>query len=202
MKPIFTLMALLFATFNAYAIQPLDLNYKANGNNEDRPSLIFNDGVNTYIQPKVGQSINVYNSTNEGPYIVVSGLPDTIGAYVNGKPITIEKLSISSKKPSSNEVTLNASQIEQTAPFPLVANLKTHVDLNTGDSLQKVIGFFCVQNKIKIDWQSSSDFIMKKKMTLNGDNPVKLVRGFLRDVGYEVGGNDSLIIVADSQEIK
>lgn len=199
MKPILTLAILFFSALNAHAIEPLDLDYKASGNNETRPSLIFNDGINTYIQPKDGQFVSIYNATSEGPYLVVSGTPASISATVNGKPITIEKLGASKKKINVTPVELPVVEKQSIYPSRSLGQKKS-IDFNVGDSLQKVIGLFCEHHNIRIDWQSSSDFVIKKKMTINGNDPVKLLQGFLRDAGYEVGGNESLVIVADRLE--
>ena len=49
---------------------------------------VFNDGSQTFIQPRNGQSITADGGHIEGPYVVVDGTPDTIQFRVNDRPAT------------------------------------------------------------------------------------------------------------------
>ncbi|MGB8421351.1 TrbG/VirB9 family P-type conjugative transfer protein [Paraburkholderia sp. RP-4-7] len=67
---------------------PFDFDYTIIGANADRPEAVFNDGSQTFIQPRNGQSITADGGHIEGPYVVVDGTPDTIQFRVNDRPAT------------------------------------------------------------------------------------------------------------------
>jgi hypothetical protein len=73
-------LALAAATFTAKAANtdPFDFDYEIAGNVLERPALVFNDGSDTYLQPRAGQVLRVDGGHSEGPYIVVPGTPDVI----------------------------------------------------------------------------------------------------------------------------
>jgi hypothetical protein len=73
---------------NAANTDPFDFDYSIIGSNADRPESVFNDGSQTYIQPRPGQVISASGGNVEGPYVVVNGTPDTIEFTVNGHPVT------------------------------------------------------------------------------------------------------------------
>lgn len=60
------------------ASAPLDFSYRVTGANEVRPLLVFNDGVDTFIQPQdpADKALLVNGSVpvRQGPYFVVSGV--------------------------------------------------------------------------------------------------------------------------------
>lgn len=64
---------------------PFDFDYSIVGSNADRPEAIFNDGSQTYIQPRSGQLITAVGGHVEGPYVVIDGTPDTIEYWVNAR---------------------------------------------------------------------------------------------------------------------
>ena len=68
----------------AASTDPFDFDYEITGNVLERPALVFNDGDATYVQPRAGQDLKVEGGRNQGPYIVVSGTPETIHYTVNG----------------------------------------------------------------------------------------------------------------------
>lgn len=68
----------------AASTDPFDFDYEITGNVLERPALVFNDGDATYVQPRAGQDLKVDGGRNQGPYIVVSGTPETIRYTVNG----------------------------------------------------------------------------------------------------------------------
>lgn len=58
--------------------EPFDFSYNVSGSPDLRPSLIFSDGANVFIQPaSTQQGLRVLGaqSTQQGPYIVVKGTP-------------------------------------------------------------------------------------------------------------------------------
>jgi hypothetical protein len=67
---------------------PFDFDYSIIGANADRPEAVFNDGSQTFIQPRKGQSIIADGGHVEGPYVVIDGTPDTIQFRVNDRPAT------------------------------------------------------------------------------------------------------------------
>src|ERR1700751_6189095 len=90
MKHALTLIALAVFSLSASAAStdPLDFDYLINGNMSERPALVFNDGTDTYLQPRVGQVLKVEGGHTEGPYIVVSGTPEVISYSVGGSSAT------------------------------------------------------------------------------------------------------------------
>ncbi|MFM0572879.1 TrbG/VirB9 family P-type conjugative transfer protein [Paraburkholderia caledonica] len=90
MKQTLTLIALAVFSLSASAAStdPLDFDYQVNGNMSERPALIFNDGSDTYLQPRAGQNLKVEGGHAEGPYIVVSGTPEVITFSVGGSSAT------------------------------------------------------------------------------------------------------------------
>ncbi|MFM0513887.1 TrbG/VirB9 family P-type conjugative transfer protein [Paraburkholderia sp. RL17-373-BIF-A] len=90
MKQTLTLIALSVLSLSAWAAStdPLDFDYQVNGNMTERPALIFNDGTDTYLQPRAGQNLKVDGGHAEGPYIVVSGTPEVVSYSVGGSSAT------------------------------------------------------------------------------------------------------------------
>ncbi|WP_277183529.1 hypothetical protein, partial [Caballeronia sp. BR00000012568055] len=68
---------------SAAGTDPLDFDYEIAGNVLERPALVFNDGSDTYFQPRAGQSIKVDGGHSQGPYIVIAGTPEVIH-YTSG----------------------------------------------------------------------------------------------------------------------
>ncbi|OLL27747.1 hypothetical protein BTH42_31565 [Burkholderia sp. SRS-W-2-2016] len=71
-------------TSNAANTDPFDFDYEVSGGIADRPALIFNDGSQTYIQPRAGQVITATGGHPQGPYVVVDGTPENITYTVGG----------------------------------------------------------------------------------------------------------------------
>jgi len=92
MKHTLTLICLALAAviFNASAAStdPFDFDYEIAGNVLERPALVFNDGTDTYLQPRVGQNLKVDGGHSQGPYIVVPGTPEEIH-YSTGGAVAI-----------------------------------------------------------------------------------------------------------------
>ncbi|NPT60849.1 hypothetical protein GNZ13_41470, partial [Paraburkholderia sp. 5N] len=61
MKHTLTIIALAVIALSASAAStdPLDFDYQINGNMSERPALVFNDGTDTYLQPRAGQTLKV-----------------------------------------------------------------------------------------------------------------------------------------------
>jgi hypothetical protein len=90
MKHTLPLIALAVFSLSASAAStdPLDFDYQINGNMTERPALVFNDGTDTYLQPRAGQVLKVEGGHTEGPYIVVSGTPEIVSYSVGGSSAT------------------------------------------------------------------------------------------------------------------
>lgn len=67
---------------------PFDFDYEVLGTTASRPESIFNDGSQTYIQPRPHQVIVAAGGHAEGPYVVIDGTPDTIEFSVDGQSVT------------------------------------------------------------------------------------------------------------------
>jgi hypothetical protein len=83
-------LALAAVTLNAAAAgtDPLDFDYEIAGNVLERPALVFNDGSDTYFQPRAGQSLRVDGGHSQGPYVVVPGTPEAIRYSAGGSSAT------------------------------------------------------------------------------------------------------------------
>ncbi|MDR5776869.1 MULTISPECIES: hypothetical protein [unclassified Caballeronia] len=83
-------LALAAVTINAVAAgtDPLDFDYEIAGNVLERPALVFNDGSDTYFQPRAGQSLHVDGGHSQGPYVVVPGTPEVIHYSAGGSSAT------------------------------------------------------------------------------------------------------------------
>ncbi|SAL84714.1 hypothetical protein AWB74_07034 [Caballeronia arvi] len=83
-------LALVALTLNARAAgtDPLDFDYEIAGNVLERPALVFNDGSDTYFQPRAGQALRVDGGHSQGPYVVVAGTPEVIHYTVGGSTAT------------------------------------------------------------------------------------------------------------------
>ncbi|MDR5832392.1 TrbG/VirB9 family P-type conjugative transfer protein [Caballeronia sp. LP006] len=83
-------IALAAVALNAAAAgtDPLDFDYEIAGNVLERPALVFNDGSDTYFQPRAGQVLRVDGGHSQGPYIVVPGTPEVIRYSAGGSSAT------------------------------------------------------------------------------------------------------------------
>ncbi|MFM0027503.1 TrbG/VirB9 family P-type conjugative transfer protein [Paraburkholderia madseniana] len=90
MKHTLTIIALAVISLSAAAAStdPLDFDYQITGNMNERPALVFNDGADTYLQPRAGQTLKVDGGHAEGPYIVVRGTAEVISYSVGGGSAT------------------------------------------------------------------------------------------------------------------
>ncbi|MCK4118401.1 pilus assembly protein PilL [Ralstonia nicotianae] len=85
----FLAMALVCAAGHATAADtdPLDFDYQVVAPASARPAMVFNDGVNTYVQPRAGQAVQADGSQNAGPYVMFDGVPDVVRYAANGQPV-------------------------------------------------------------------------------------------------------------------
>ncbi|CAN7778429.1 TrbG/VirB9 family P-type conjugative transfer protein [Cupriavidus necator] len=89
MKPLLISVLALAASGAAVAADtdPLDFDYQVVARASDRPALIFNDGLSTYIQPRRGQAVSADGAQQSGPYWVIDGVPDVLRYSVNGQTV-------------------------------------------------------------------------------------------------------------------
>ncbi|MDK3022943.1 TrbG/VirB9 family P-type conjugative transfer protein [Cupriavidus taiwanensis] len=89
MKPLLISVLALAASGAAVAADtdPLDFDYQVVARASDRPALIFNDGLSTYIQPRGGQVVSADGAQQNGPYWVIDGVPDVVRYSVNGQNV-------------------------------------------------------------------------------------------------------------------
>lgn len=82
-----TLVLAMSGHASAANTEPLDFDYQVVGRAADRPALVFNDGLSTYIQPRSGQTVHADNAVQTGPYWVIDGVPDVVSYTANGQPV-------------------------------------------------------------------------------------------------------------------
>ncbi|GLC91964.1 hypothetical protein Tamer19_13720 [Cupriavidus sp. TA19] len=89
MKPLLISVLALAASGAAVAADtdPLDFDYQVVARAIDRPALIFNDGLSTYIQPRAGQAVSADGAQQDGPYWVIDGVPEVVRYSVNGQNV-------------------------------------------------------------------------------------------------------------------
>ncbi len=87
--------------------QPFDFSYSVSGSSQLRPSLIFNDGRDIYIQPSNPSApirAEGAKSSRQGPYLVIEGLPDSFVLVGAGRDrATVRYEGISTSSPQLNE---------------------------------------------------------------------------------------------------
>jgi hypothetical protein len=84
---LFSAVALVAACAHAADTDPLDFDYQVVARAADRPAMVFNDGLSTYIQPRHGQLVQADGAIQNGPYWVIDGVPDVLRYTVNGQPV-------------------------------------------------------------------------------------------------------------------
>ncbi|CAM2158555.1 conserved exported protein of unknown function (plasmid) [Pararobbsia alpina] len=87
-----TLIALSVALMCGHAFasntDPFDFDYQIAASTANRPALVFNDGANTYVQPRAGQLVVAAGAHREGPYVVLPSVPDSFQYMVNGDTVS------------------------------------------------------------------------------------------------------------------
>lgn len=124
-----------FAGMSHAANTPLDFAYRVTGAADVRPLMVFNDGVDTFIQPQdvSDKSIRVNGAqpTRQGPYFVVKGVaseitlsqgkaPTVVITYVQKPKVAIPNVpvAVSDEKPVST--TNNSAGASRDEPTPSV----------------------------------------------------------------------------------
>jgi len=311
-------VSMLLLSMQAMADTPFDLNYQSTGKNGERPSLIFNDGIDTYVQPYSGQRIDLQDGQKgemRGPYLVIAGKPDRFMINVNGTPVVVTKVTSTSNKgtmvaslksnttckpvtsdlvkvglsgvPDDQDVidpaissiqhvtsanvevhavgkvslkkatasiqtllaehglysgTVSINEVKESGPAyafvkfvgdecskKTVLEDSTHPDakpvvsrnqlplpdmtiagprktsgtltLSEGDTVSDAISKFVEDAGYDVDWRASGDYVLDKKIVLNGKDPIAMVKKFLATVGFDAALNDSRLVVLDKQVV-
>ncbi|MBP0623425.1 TrbG/VirB9 family P-type conjugative transfer protein [Cupriavidus consociatus] len=84
---ILSALALVAAQAMAADTDPLDFDYQVIARAADRPAMVFNDGLSTYIQPRHGQVVQADGAIQNGPYWVIDGVPEVVRYSVSGQPV-------------------------------------------------------------------------------------------------------------------
>ncbi|QCC05573.1 Pilus assembly protein PilL (plasmid) [Cupriavidus necator H16] len=84
---ILSALALVATHAMAADTDPLDFDYQVVARAADRPAMVFNDGLSTYIQPRHGQAVQADGAIQSGPYWVIDGVPDVVRYSVSGQPV-------------------------------------------------------------------------------------------------------------------
>lgn len=203
--------SILFSSFSYAADAPLNFNYTATGHNGIRPSLIFNDGKDTYIQPTEFQSI--YGDLERvGPYYVKRGLPETFDVSIDGQRVSIKQINKSAVNKFKNNLEVKAISSQQSNEVP-IANLNKGISttptsltsdlvIKRGEHLSKVVADYAKNQNITLNWGSKRDLIAKKNIRVSGENTTLMLVDFLKERGFETGGSDKNIFVMDKIEVK
>lgn len=85
----------------ARAAGPLDFGYSVEGPPTVRPTLVFNDGQDTYIQPAQGIPTTVKGSVQDGPYLRVPGLSASISVRAGRYSMTATHTTLPSTPPET-----------------------------------------------------------------------------------------------------
>ncbi|MFJ4291235.1 TrbG/VirB9 family P-type conjugative transfer protein [Cupriavidus sp. NPDC089707] len=84
---ILSALALVAAQAMAADTDPLDFDYQVIARAAERPAMVFNDGLSTYIQPRHGQVVQADGAIQNGPYWVIDGVPEVVRYSVSGQPV-------------------------------------------------------------------------------------------------------------------
>lgn len=193
LKQLLISVALSFSAIANAADTPLNFDYVATGANGVRPSLIFNDGTDTFIQPLNGQSISG-DLIKAGPYFVLKGLPNEFSILINSQTVYIKKQTRST--PSKIQP---IDEVKSKTPSTPVSTEKINNDLvlKRGDSLAATVLEYGKARGITVNWQSTKDMNVKKNLRITGSDSSLMLIDFLKSVGYESGGTTNNIFVMD-----
>ena len=100
------LSSLAFGVHTAFAAAALDFGYRIDGPANARPTLVFNDGENTYVQPSASVRTSVPGATPDGPYLRLPGIPDSFVARVGSISLHVQHMGLPSgptSAPASGE---------------------------------------------------------------------------------------------------
>jgi hypothetical protein len=155
-------LALAWASLNVFAgtasRNAYDFNYNVSSTGQ-RPMIVFNDGENTYIQPPPGAKATVSTaSQQQGPYLVVPGLPQFItGSFAIGKSV------------STFDIRRTGGALAPVASGKAKSEEKLILEIGAGEMVSTAIGRFLRSNGFDLDWMGD-DFRAKSKLVFEGDS--------------------------------
>jgi len=129
MKPLLISVLALAASGAAVAADtdPLDFDYQVVARASDRPALIFNDGLSTYVQPRAGQIVSADGAQQSGPYWVIEGVPDVVHYSVNGQPVVarLKRANGFTSEPTDSTADLSGSHAAISGRMALIGGYTT-----------------------------------------------------------------------------
>jgi hypothetical protein len=106
MKPIFLIFFLTLAATWTAAAATTDRSYYVPDLSAPQRLDVYNDGHNTFLQSVPG--LVVMEATADGDRYIVTGVPQQIRGFMNGKPITVMRGLAPASQPSSDAAEINA----------------------------------------------------------------------------------------------
>lgn len=179
----------------AYADSPLNFNYTATGHNGIRPALIFNDGIDTYIQPMEGQQLEG-NISRSGPYYVMKGTPSYLNVQINGQNVAIQQIEPLKLK-SPKKALIEKEEVQPLAKIEATLPVNNDLILKRGMTVSESVKTFAKDNGITVNWQSKNDLKLNKNLRISGKQPTTMLIDYLRSLGFEAGGSDKTVFVMD-----
>ncbi|WP_321816710.1 MULTISPECIES: TrbG/VirB9 family P-type conjugative transfer protein [unclassified Paraburkholderia] len=73
-----------------FAATGLDFGYRIDGPTNLRPTLVFNDGEDTYIQPSGNARVSADGAHQDGPYLRIPGIPDNFTVRAGAISMRVE----------------------------------------------------------------------------------------------------------------
>ncbi|MGF6604515.1 hypothetical protein P3T23_009271 [Paraburkholderia sp. GAS448] len=95
--------SLVMGLHSAYAAAALDFGYRIDGPVNVRPTLVFNDGQDTYIQPSGNARTNVAGAQPDGPYLRLTGTPDSFTVHAGSITLHVQHAGLAAS-PTSQTV--------------------------------------------------------------------------------------------------
>ncbi|WP_321935260.1 hypothetical protein [Paraburkholderia sp. J8-2] len=82
-------LGLVLSAGASHAAEGMDFGYRVDGPGSVRPTLVFNDGEDTYIQPAQGIRTSVTGAVPDGPYLRLPGMPDSFSVHAGSASIRV-----------------------------------------------------------------------------------------------------------------
>lgn len=111
-------VSLAVATCPVFAASALDFGYRIDGPTNLRPTLVFNDGEDTYIQPSGNARVSVDGARQDGPYLRLPGIPDAIVVRAGSATMRIEHSGMPSAPSSAHGLSTSTPIMLQTNSGP------------------------------------------------------------------------------------
>ncbi|MBP0633132.1 MULTISPECIES: hypothetical protein [unclassified Cupriavidus] len=125
------LSSLAIGLHTAHAAAALDFGYRIDGPANVRPTLVFNDGENTYIQPSGSARTQVAGATADGPYLRLPGIPESFVARIGSISLQVKHIALPSGPASAPAYGATQSRYQAASPLhqPLAGDAVPRRDL-------------------------------------------------------------------------